>query len=75
MYGTIIQRIAEPIRRVLNNYCIKVALKPLTLGYIFGKPKDRVPTDGKKHAVYSIPCGDCKKVYILVKQNDNFAHV
>ena len=33
-------------------------------GHIFGKPKDRVPTDRKTHAVYSIPCGDCKKVYL-----------
>ena len=28
------------------------------------KPKDRVPTDRKTHAVYSIPCGDCEKVYL-----------
>ena len=41
-----IQGIAEPIRRVLNNCGIKVALKPFwTLGHIFAKPKDRVPTD------------------------------
>ena len=60
-----IQRIAEPIRRVLNNCGIKVALKPFqTLGHIFAKPKDRVPTDQKTHAVYSIPCGDCEKVYL-----------
>ena len=60
-----IQGIAEPIRRVLNNCGIKVALKPFqTLGHIFAKPKDRVPTDRKTHAVYSIPCGDCEKVYL-----------
>ena len=29
---------------------------------IFAKPKDRVPTDRKTHALYSIPCGDCEKV-------------
>ena len=34
------------------------------LGYIFAKPKDRVPTDQKTHAVYSTPCGDCEKVYL-----------
>ena len=40
-------------------------LKPFrTLGHIFAKPKDRVPTDRKTHAVYSIPCGDCEKVYL-----------
>ena len=30
----------------------------------FAKPKDRVPTDQETHAVYSIPCGDCEKVYL-----------
>ena len=60
-----IQGIAEPIRRVLNYCGIKVALKPFqTLEHIFAKPKDRVPTDQKTHAVYSIPCGDCEKVYL-----------
>ena len=54
-----IQGIAEPIMRILNNCGIKVALKPIqTLGHIFAKPKDRVPTDMQTHAVYSIPCGD-----------------
>ena len=60
-----IQGIAEPIRRVLNDCGIKVALKPFqTLGHIFAKPKDRVPTVQKTHAVYSLPCGDCEKVYL-----------
>ena len=60
-----IQGIAEPIRRVLNNCGIKVALKPFqTLGHIFAKPKDRVPTDRKTHTAYSIPCGDGEKVYL-----------
>ena len=60
-----IQGIAEPIRRVLNNCVIKVALKPFrTLGHVFAKPKDRFPTDRKTHAVYSIPCCDCEKVYL-----------
>ena len=41
--------------RILNNYGIKIALKPIqTLGHIFAKPKDRVPIDGKTQAVYSI---------------------
>ena len=60
-----IQGIAEAIMRILNNCGIKVALKPIqTLGHIFAKPKDRVPTDRKTHAVYSIPCGDCEKEYL-----------
>ena len=56
-----IQGIAETIRRVLNNF----ALKPFrTLGHIFAEPKDRCPIDRKTNAVYSIPCGDCEKVYL-----------
>ena len=51
--------------RILNNCGIKVALKPIqTLGHIFAKLEDRVPTDRKTHAVYSIPCGDCEKEYL-----------
>ena len=57
-----IQRTAEAIRRILNNCSIKFALKPFrTLGHIFAKFNDRVPTDRKTHAVYSTPCGDCEK--------------
>jgi hypothetical protein len=36
----------------------------LTLGHILAKPKDPVKTNQKTHAVYSIPCGDCEKVYL-----------
>ena len=54
-----IQGVTEPIKRILSNCNIKVALKPyLTLGHIFAKPKDPVKTNQKTHAVYSIPCGD-----------------
>ena len=60
-----IQGIAEPIMRILNNCGIKVALKPIqTLGHIFAKPKNRVPTDRKVVAEYSIPCGDCEKEFL-----------
>ena len=60
-----IQGIAEPIMRILNNCGTKVALKPIqTLGHIFAQPKDCVPTDQKTHAVYSIPCGNCKKEHL-----------
>ena len=60
-----IQGIPEPIWRVLNNCGIKVSLKPFRrLGHIFAKLKDCVPADWKTHAVYSIPCGDCEKVYL-----------
>ena len=51
-----IQGVTEPIKRILSNCNVKVALKPyLTLG----KPKDPVETNQKTHAIYSIPCGDC----------------
>ena len=57
--------IPESIKKILNNCGIKVALKPIqTLENIFAKPKDRVPTDRKTYAVYSIPCGDCEKEYL-----------
>jgi hypothetical protein len=50
-----IRGVIEPIRRILSNCNIKVALKPyLTLGHIFAKPKDPVKTNQKTHAVYSI---------------------
>ena len=60
-----IQGVTEPIKRILSNCNIKVALKPyLTLGHIFAKPKDPVETNQKTHAIYSIPCGDCDKEYL-----------
>jgi hypothetical protein len=36
----------------------------LTLDHIFAKPKDPVQTNQKTHVVFSIPCGDCEKVYL-----------
>ena len=60
-----IQGVTEPIKRILSNCNVKVALKPyLTLGHIFGKPNDPVETNQKTHAIYSIPCGDCDKEYL-----------
>ena len=51
-----IRGVTEPIKRILSNCNIKVALKPyLTLGHIFAKPKDPVKTNQKTHVVYSIP--------------------
>ena len=39
-----VQGTTEPIKRVLNNYYIKVALKPhQTIGNLFPKPEDSVP--------------------------------
>ena len=54
-----IRGVSEPIKRILNNRDIKVALKPfLTLGHIFVTTKQRV------NAVYSIPSSDCEKAYL-----------
>ena len=55
----------EPIKRVLNSYNIKVALKPRqTIGNFFPKPKDPVPKDQTRGVIYSNPCKDCDKLYI-----------
>ena len=65
-----IQGIAKPITRILNNCGIKVALKPLqTIGHIFAKPRDRVLTDRKTHAVV------IARKNIWVRQNVSFARV
>ena len=70
-----IQGVTEPIKKILSNCNIKVALKLyLTLGHIFAKPKDPVKTNQKTHAVYSIPCGDCEKEYTWVSLNASLVH-
>ena len=47
----------------LSNYNIKVAQKPhQTIGNLFPKPKDPVPKDQTRGAIYS--CKDCDKSYI-----------
>ena len=57
---------SEPIKRILSNHNIKVAgQKPhQTIGNLFPKPKDPVPKDQTRGAIYSIPCKDCDKSYI-----------
>jgi hypothetical protein len=60
-----IQGVTEPIKTILSNCNIKVALKPyLTLGHIFAKPKDPVKTNQKTCAVYSILYGEYEKEYL-----------
>ena len=50
---------------ILSNHNIKVAQKPhQTIGNLFPKPKDPVPKDQTRGAIYSIPCKDCDKSYI-----------
>ena len=56
---------SEPIKRILSNHGIIVAQKPhQTIGDLFPKPKDPVPKDQTRGAIYSIPCKDCDKSYI-----------
>ena len=70
------QGIAEPIWRVLNNCGIKAVLKPFRtyVGHILAKPKNRLRTDRKTHAVYHNHAVIARK-YIWVIQNVSFAHV
>ena len=52
-----IQGIAEPIMRILNNCCIKVALQPFqTLGHLFAKPS------GSKSALAEHICQTSHKI-------------
>ena len=52
----------EPINQILSNYNIKVAQKPhQTIGNLFPKPRDPVPKDETRGAIYSIRCKDCDK--------------
>ena len=60
-----IHGVAEPIKRILCSYNVKVAQNPfLTLNNIFAKPKDPVPKEQKSDAIYSIPCNDGNQEYI-----------
>ena len=56
---------SEPIKQILSNHNIKVGQKPhQTIGNLFPKPKDPVPKDQTRGAIFSIPCKDCDKSYI-----------
>ena len=60
-----VQGTTEPIKRVLNNYNIKVVLKQhQTIRNFFTKPKDPVPKDQARCAIHFIPCKDCDKLCI-----------
>ena len=57
-----IEGTTEPIKRILEHFGIKVALKPhQTIGNLFPKPKDPVPKAQIRAPIYKIPCGGCKK--------------
>ena len=69
-----IQGITEPIRRVLNNCGIKVALKPFqTLGHILRNPRIAFRLIGKD-MLYTLHHAVIARKYIWVKRNASFAY-
>ena len=62
---TYVQNLTEPIKRVLQQVGVGVAMKPVcVLSNIFCKPKDKVLDKEKSGLVYQISCCDCDAVYI-----------
>ena len=59
------QGVSEPIKRVLAQVGIEVALKPyFTVSSVFRKLKDVICDKKKCGLVYEIPCRDCDAVYV-----------
>ena len=59
------QGVSEPIKRVLAQSSIAVALKPhCMLSSVFRKSKDRIVEYEKSGLVYEISCSDCDAIYI-----------
>ena len=57
--------VSEPIKKILNQHNIQVALKPYkTIGSMFPKPKDPVSTQDTRGVIYKISCNECSKTYI-----------
>ena len=55
-----VEGVSEPIKRVLAQVGIGLALKPhYMLPSVFRKPKDRIVESEKSGLVYEIPCRDC----------------
>jgi hypothetical protein len=75
-----IRGVAEPIKRILSNCNINVALKPyLTLGHIFAKPKDPVKQIRKLmlyilyHAVTARKSiSEQNEIFYLLKKMDKY---
>ena len=60
-----VQRVSEPIQRVLAQVGIEVALKPyFTLSSVYRKPKDVICDEKKCSLVREVPCRDCDAVYV-----------
>ena len=60
-----VQAASQPIKRVLAQVGIDVALKPyFTLLSVFRRPKDVICDEKKCGFVFEIPCRDCDAVYV-----------
>jgi len=61
-----VQGVSKPVKRVLSQVSIGVALKPFnTLSSVIRKPKDSVDYEKTSGLVYHIACRDCDAVYIV----------
>ena len=70
-----IQGVTEPIKRILSNCNIKVALKSyLTLGHTFAKPKDPVKTEIRKLMLYILYHAVTARKGIWVSLNASLVH-
>ena len=60
-----VQGVSEPIKRVLAQVGIEVALKPyFTLSSVFRQPKNGICDEKKCGFGNEIPCRDCDAVYV-----------
>ena len=60
-----IQRITEPIKRILGSFNVKVVKKPfMTLSHIFAKTMVRIANEQRKDVIYSTPYSNCDQEYI-----------
>ena len=60
-----VQGISEPIKRIIAEVGIGVAMKPhFTLSSIFRKQKDPIDFEEKRCLVYQISCSDCDAIYV-----------
>ncbi len=57
--------VSEQIKQILKNVGVRTVYKPMiSLGEIFGKPKDKQKTTEVKGIVYKFECPDCSFKYV-----------
>ena len=61
---TYVPRLIEKRKRILNNFNIKVGMKPANAIKHYFSRKDSTPLKLKKGVVYQINCEDCGQSYI-----------